>query len=143
MEQKYSRGLGVLRKSIIGTLVGLGLEFLLGMIVNLYVQFPANSPNGNVFTWVTQHSTLTMIHILLGTVILVLGLFNLILTTSMQGKVAIITSIVGFVSILFSWGSGMAFLTNGQQNMMSLDMSIGFILSVFVYGYQLRLLRAV
>ncbi|PWI57480.1 hypothetical protein [Sulfoacidibacillus thermotolerans] len=141
MDEKQARSLTLLRKSIVFVLYVLAAQFIFGMIVNLYVQFPGSTPGGNAMTWVMQHSPVTMAHIFIGTLIVFLSMIVMFLTISSQGKSAILLSVLGFFFILFSWGSGMAFLTNGQQNITSFLMALGFILAIVVYGMQLRLIR--
>jgi len=42
-------------------------------------------------------------------------------------------SVLGMLLTLASWASGTAFLSDGQQNLMSMTMAIAFLISVFVY----------
>jgi len=127
----------ILRGTLLANLIILGIQFVLGMMVNLYVQFPGSLPQGNDSVWVMKHSPLTTTHIMVGTLILVLAILAIAFAIPARNKPALWLSVLGFILTLISWGSGAAFLSYGQQNIMSMYMALGFIVSTVVYSLAL------
>ena len=83
MSQTYAR-FGAIRLAFLITLVLLVIEYVLGMISNLEVQFPGNLPGGNAWSWVWSHSLIIQLHIYIGTLLLVVALVALILSTTFE-----------------------------------------------------------
>jgi hypothetical protein len=122
-----------LRYTIIVTLFLFGVQFILGMLTNLYVDIPS-LPGGDASKWVSQHSTLTNVHILTGTLLLLFTIVVLVMTAVLKRGNWTVLAITGLLTTLVSWATGAAFLSDGQQNVMSLWMSLGFLLSILVYS---------
>ena len=59
------------------TLVLLVIEYVLGMISNLEVQFPRNLPDGNTWGWIWSHSLIIQLYISTATLPLVVALVAL------------------------------------------------------------------
>lgn len=131
MSQTHARG-RAFRLTILITLVLLVLQYILGMIANLEVQFP----NGNALSWVFGHSLIIQLHIYLGTLLIVVALVALILSLVARQPVGIIAAVAGLALLAFAWLSGVQFLAT-QQNDLSLRMALGFMGAFIAYllGY--------
>jgi choline-glycine betaine transporter len=125
--------LNVLRGTFLVTLILLVIQYVFGMIVNLYVQFP-NLSNGNGWGWAVTHTFVVPIHIYLGTALLVVALIGLGISIWIRRVSEIVAATLGLAMILFAWISGAMFLANGQQSGVSLQMALGFIGAVLAYG---------
>jgi hypothetical protein len=137
MRQTSAR-IGAFRLAFLVTLVLLVVQYVLGMISNLEVQFPGNLPGGNAWGWVWSNSLIIQLHIYIGTLLLVVALVALILSIVARTIVGVIAAAAGLVLIIFAWLSGAAFLAN-QQNTLSLWMALGFMgaLVAYLLGYSL------
>lgn len=133
MSTKSRRWTKILRWTLLSTLFVLAVQFVLGMMTNLYVEFPSSLPHGDASQWVMLHSTLTVTHIWVGTLLLLLSLLAIVFAIPTRNKAAMSLSVLGMLLTLASWASGTALLSDGQQNLMSMTMAIAFLISVFVY----------
>jgi hypothetical protein len=120
------------------TLVLLVLQYILGMIANLEVQFPSNLPDGNAWSWSLSHSLVIQLHVYIGTLLLVVALVALILSIVARNGVGMIAAASGLAMIILAWLSGTAFLAT-QQNDLSLQMALGFMgaFVAYILGYYL------
>ena len=124
----------ILRVIVLATLVALIAEFVLGIIANLYVQFPNMIANGDAWKWSMTHSPVVLGHVIVGGTLVLLSLTAMVLSVVARRASGVVYSSLGFVMILFAWLEGVAFLSHGQQNGISLNMSIGFVGAVVVYS---------
>jgi hypothetical protein len=126
------------------TLVLLAVQFIDGMLVNLFVTLPAVHPganNSNYFLgvvqgviWALTHGTLyLLIHVAIGWLLFLLALILLGLAILSRRHAWIISSILGLLFIIGAGFNGASFLNYGQ-NFSSLLMSILFLLSVIAYA---------
>jgi len=127
------------RITFLVTLVLLVIQYVLGMIANLEVQFPA----GNLWRWVFENSPIIQLHIIIGTLLIVMALVALILSIVARHTAGIIAAIAGLALVIFSWLSGAQFLAT-QDNALSLRMALGFIgaCMAYVVGYYVSRARA-
>ena len=137
MRQTYAR-FGAFRLAFLVTLGLLVVQYVLGMISNLEVQFPGNLPGGNAWGWVWSHSLIIQLHIYIGTLLLVAALVALVLSSVARNIVGSIAAAAGLALIILAWLSGAAFLAS-QQNTLSLWMALGFMgaLVAYILGYSL------
>ena len=137
MRQTYAR-FGAFRLAFLVTLGLLVVQYVLGMISNLEVQFPGNLPGGNAWGWVWSHSLIIQLHIYIGTLLLVVALVALVLSSVARNIVGSIAAAAGLALIILAWLSGAAFLAS-QQNTLSLWMALGFMgaLVAYILGYSL------
>lgn len=133
MASNSLRVANALRYTLIATLFLFGVQFILGMLTNLYVAIPS-LPGGDATKWVSQHSTLTNVHILAGTLLLLFTIVVVIMTVMLKRANWTVLAIAGLLTTILSWAAGAAFLSDGQQNLMSMWMSVGFLLSILVYS---------
>jgi hypothetical protein len=97
------------------TLALLVIQYMLGMIANLEVQFPGNLPGGNAWAWVFEHSLIIQLHISIGTLLLVVALVALIVSIVARHPVGMIAAAAGLALIIFAWLSGAEFLASQQM----------------------------
>ncbi len=121
----------------------LAAQFLVGMLVNLFVVVPSNHPGTNApeyfsgvvtgVLWVLGHGTLWLfLHAIIGLSLFLASLILLGLAIASRRRAWIISSIVGLLGIVAAGFNGASFL-NYSQNFSSLLMSIGFLLAVIPY----------
>jgi heme A synthase len=113
----------------------LAVQFVLGMVTNLYVQFPdTNRPDE---LWATARSQLpTFAHIILGILLLVSAIIFVIRTARQNSRAWVISSWAGLISIIVAIYGGVTFTTT-QADAYSMVMALGFIASVVAYCWGL------
>ena len=121
----------------------LAAQFLVGMLVNLFVVVPTNHPGAHpseyfsgVVTgvlWVLGNGTLWLrLHAIIGFALLLSSLILIGLAIASRRRAWIITSIVGLLGIVAAGFNGASFLNYGED-FSSLLMSIGFLVAVIPY----------
>lgn len=121
----------------------LAAQFLVGMLVNLFVVVPTNHPGAHpseyfsgVVTgvlWVLENGTLWLrLHAIIGFALLLSSLILIGLAIASRRKAWIISSIVGLLGIVAAGFNGASFLNYGED-FSSLLMSIGFLVAVIPY----------
>ncbi len=128
----------VLRGTFLVTLILLVIQYVLGMFVNLFVQFPDSLPGGNAWSWSFTHTFAIPSHVVIGTSLIVTALVALAMSVRTRHIPAILAAVFGLAMIVYAWLSGASFLSNGQQNTASIQMALGFIGAVIAYGIGLR-----
>jgi hypothetical protein len=111
----------------------LAVQYILGMITNLFVQFPDTTVEGQLwgFAW-TQVSEAA--HIILGLLLFVGGLVLLIRSISSKNRTWTVAASTGLAGILVAIYGGVMFIPT-QNDPYSLVMSIAFIVSLLAYGW--------
>jgi hypothetical protein len=126
------------------TLLLLSLQFLIGMLVNLFVSVPAVHPGANAANyfigvvqgviWVLTHGTLyLLLHAVIGLLLFLASLILIGLAIAARRRAWVITSILGLLGIMGAGFNGASFMNYGH-NFSSLLMSIGFLLAVISYA---------
>ncbi|MDQ2831236.1 MAG: hypothetical protein M3Y74_19580 [Chloroflexota bacterium] len=153
MTQPASR----LRPQTAITLVLLGVEFLLGMGVNLYVRIPSHHPGssadnpGNSYfadvvqsvVWAVAHETPALVlHVLVGLALFVSAVVLLVRAIWTRCRAWIIVAAVGLLGIIAAGFNGGSFLTFDSAAISSLIMSIAFAVAAASYMSGLSLARA-
>jgi hypothetical protein len=121
----------------------LAAQFLIGMLVNLFVKVPSVHPGTNAteyfsgvvtgVLWVFGHGTLwLLLHAIVGLALLLCSLILLGLAIASRRRAWIISSIFGLLGIMAAGFNGASFLNYGHD-FSSLLMSIGFLLAVIPY----------
>lgn len=121
----------------------LAAQFLVGMLVNLFVVVPANHPGAHpseyfsgVVTgvlWVLGDGTLWLrVHAIIGFALLLSSLILLGLAIVSRRRAWIIASIFGLLGIVGAGFNGASFLNYGED-FSSLLMAIGFLVAVIPY----------
>jgi hypothetical protein len=130
-------------------LVLLSVQFLIGMVVNLYVQVPSVHPGANApeyfsgvvsgVAWALLHAPLgLLVHTILGLLLFMMSSILIGCAIAAQRRAWIIISVLGLVGIMAAGFNGASFMNYGHD-FSSLLMSIGFLLAVASYTFGLSL----
>lgn len=103
-------------------------QFILGMVVNLYVTIPAS---GNV---TGRAAVFLYAHMVLGTALLVVALVLTGLAAAARRRPWLIASAIGVTAIALAIWSGLTFLIDGGRPADSFLMAIGFIIAITSYA---------
>jgi len=129
----------------------LAAQFLVGMLVNLYVQVPtahtgANAPeyfSGVVqgVAWALLHASLWLqLHTILGLLLFIASIVLIAFAIANRRRAWIILSIIGLFGIIAGGFNGASFMNYGHD-FSSLLMSLGFLLATIPYVIGLSLSR--
>ena len=132
-------------------LVLLAAEFLVGMLVNLFVQVPAVHPGANApeyfsgvvqgVAWALLHAPLwLLVHAIVGLLLFLAALILIGFAIAARRRAWIIISVLGFFGIVAAGFNGASFMNYGLD-FSSLLMSIGFLLAAIPYTIGLSLSR--
>jgi heme A synthase len=111
------------------------VQFILGMITNLFVQFPDTTQE--VQQWEFARTQLPlMMHIALGLLLFVSGITFLVRAINARERIWIISSSTGLLGIVAAIISGTAFVPT-QADRYSLLMALAFMLALLAYGWGL------
>ena len=113
----------------LGLLGLLGVQFLLGMAVNLFVHLP---PAGAGMAEIMGSGPLVGLHMMLG-MILAAGAVLAVATALPSGRRATAYALVALGGVLVAGLGGLAFLLGGQSNSASYLMAVGFLVAVGGY----------
>ena len=124
-------------------LILLAAQFLIGMLVNLFVVVPSAHPGTNApeyfsgvvtgVLWVLGHGTLWLwLHAIVGLALFLCSLVLLGLSIAARRRAWIISSLFGLLGIMTAGFNGASFLNYGHD-FSSLLMSIGFLIAVIPY----------
>jgi peptidoglycan/LPS O-acetylase OafA/YrhL len=110
----------------------LAVQYILGMFANLYVQFPIDKPESQLwtFTW-SQFSTAT--HTIIGLLLLIGAVVFLVRSIRTKSKFWIITAIVGLLAMVIAVVCGSLFVST-QLAFFSYIMSLCFLIGAAAYG---------
>lgn len=134
------------------TLALLAIQFLVGMLVNLFVQVPAVHPGvgaDNYFVgvaqgvaWALAHSALALkLHVIVGLLLFLAALALLALAIAVQRRAWIIAAVFGLIGIMGAGFNGASFMNYGHD-FSSLIMSIGFLLAATSYVLGFYMIRS-
>lgn len=120
-----------------GLLLLLVPQYLLGMLTNLFVQFPQSKQEKTLWEFAWTQIPLAM-HIILGILLLIGAIVLIIRSVQLKEKVWIICSIIGGLSMLIAALSGSFFIPT-QMAVYSFIMSLTFVLAFLSYGFGIYL----
>ncbi len=106
------------------------IEFLLGMLLNLFAALPSGSP-----TSILAASPLLDVHVAIGVLLLGIGANSVRLASATRSRAALVVSSVGVVSGVGAVVAGMAFAFGSQSPLASFAMSVGFVGLLVAAGY--------
>ena len=109
-----------LRMSSLGLVTMLIIEFILGIIYNLYGTGPSPGKSVGMFS-----SPVLALHVILGILLLIAGIGQLIRAVGTRHRLAVIMSAVGLLGVLGAFFAGLGFIGNGAAGA-SLGMSLAF-----------------
>lgn len=136
-------------------LILLAAQFLIGVVVNLFVTVPTSHPGSNApeyFSGVYQgvlwalQSTLQQstfylwLHVVIGLALFLLSIILLIMSIAARRGGWITTSIFGLIGIVAAGFNGASFI-NYNHDFSSLLMSAGFLVAAIAYVYGVSVLR--
>lgn len=113
----------------------LTLQYLLGMIANLYIEFPEEKNRGKLWEFAWKQLPLA-VHISIGYLLLLGAIVLIILSIRQKNKSWIIASSVGAIAILIAGATGAIFIT-AQKEIYSYIMAVSFIAAFVAYGWGL------
>jgi hypothetical protein len=116
-----------LRMASLGVLAMLVLEFILGMIYNLYGTAPTAKKSIGLFS-----SPVISLHVILGILLFLTAVMQLIRAAGVRHALAIWLSAIGLVSIAGAGFAGLGYTGSGA-NGASLGMSIAFAVALGCY----------
>jgi len=130
-------------------LVLLAVQFLVGMLVNLFEQVPSVHPGANApeyfsgvvqgVVWALLHAPLWLqIHAIVGLLLFIASLILIGFAIAARRRAWIIVSVVGLLGIMAAGFNGASFMNYGHD-FSSLLMSIGFLLAAVPYTIGLSL----
>ncbi len=138
-----------LRTITVIILVLLAVQFLVGMLVNLFVQVPSVHPGANApeyfsgvvqgVVWALLHGPLwLLVHAIVGLLLFLASLILIGFAIAARRRAWIIVSVVGLLGIVAAGFNGASFVNYGH-NFSSLLMSIGFLVAAVPYTIGLSL----
>ena len=116
-----------LRLSSLGTVIMLIVQFILGVIYNLYGTAPTSTKSIGLFS-----SPDLALHVILGILLFIAALGQLIRTITVRHPLSIWLSAVGLLAILGAGFAGLGFTGSGA-NGASLGMSLAFAVALASY----------
>jgi hypothetical protein len=116
-----------LRRSNLGLLIMLIVEFVLGMIYNLYGTAPTSTKSIGLFS-----SPDLALHVVLGILLFLAAVGQLVQTIRARHALSLWLSAVGLLSILGAGFAGLGFTGSGASGA-SLGMSLAFALALACY----------
>jgi hypothetical protein len=130
-------------------LVLLAAQFLIGMLVNLFVQVPAVHPGANApeyfsgvvqgVAWSLLHAPLWLqLHSMVGLLLFIASIVFIVFAITARSRAWIIISVIGLFGIMAGGFNGASFMNYGHD-FSSLLMSLGFLLAAIPYVIGLSL----
>jgi len=116
-----------IRMSSLGAVIMLIIQFILGIIDNLYETAPTPHKSVGLFS-----SPVLALHVILGILLLVAAIGQLIRVIGTRHGLAISMSGLGFLGILAAFFAGLGFLGNGAAGA-SLGMALAFAVALTAY----------
>ena len=116
-----------MRVSSLGAVSMLLLEFILGIIYNLYGTAPTAKKSIGLFS-----DPVLALHVILAILLLIAGIGQLVRAIALRHRLAIWMSAVGLAGIVAAGGAGLGFTGNGAAGA-SLGMALAFAVSLACY----------
>jgi len=128
-----------LRAHVIFTIGALVLQYVLGMLTNMFVSFPDTTQPDQL--WAAARSQFpSAAHILIGTLLLVSAIVFVVRAAREPQRLWLVSAVVGLIAILAAAYGGVMF-TSTQVDTYSLVMALGFIVAFVAYGWGLYATR--
>jgi hypothetical protein len=136
-----------IRGQSFGLLSMLAIQFVLGMILNLFVTLPKTHPGqtGNYFSrsvygfeWAISNGggIVLLLHVVVAIALLLASLSLVVRTINAKSSYWIVISIIGAIGVIVALTNGLAFI-GYDSDVASFVMAIGFIVAGVAYGYGL------
>jgi hypothetical protein len=132
MNPRNLRSLRIQGMFLLGALL---IQYALGMYVNLFISFPQNVTEGQLWEFAWSQKPLAA-HILLAILILLGAIVALVRAVLYKHKKWIIANSIGLVGVLAAGASGAVFIPS-QTNAYSYSMSLAFLVAILSYAWGL------
>jgi hypothetical protein len=131
---KHARAVGRpgLRWICLVALIGLVIQFALGIIVNLYVAVPAADAHASWLQEITTAPAFLTVHVVVGLLLLAAAGILLLRAIALRDMLLLILTVAGLAALIGAFVSGEVFVKNGQSSA-SLSMSIGTSVALACY----------
>jgi len=116
-----------LRMASFGAVTMLIIQFILGIVYNLYGTAPTKAKSVGLFS-----SPVLALHVIMSLLLLIAAVMLLVRAIGARHRLTIWMSAVGLIGIVAAGGAGIAFAGNGAAGS-SLGMSIAFAVSLVCY----------
>ena len=117
---------------IIGLLV---IQYALGMVTNMFVQFPDTSDVGQLWEF-TRSQLPSGAHMWVGVLLVLSAIIFVIQSAIKKNRSWIVSSVVGLVAIMTAFYGGVMFVSS-QIDAYSMVMALAFIIAFVAYGWGL------
>ena len=129
----------ILTRSGVGMIITLVLQYILGMINNLFVKFPDTTERALLWRFAFTRFT-EVTHIVVGFLMLIGAVVFLLRSIRAKHRTWVVVSAIGLAGIISAIASGVLFVTT-QADPYSLVMSYGFLIALVGYGWGLYAAR--
>jgi glucan phosphoethanolaminetransferase (alkaline phosphatase superfamily) len=119
-----------LRRQSLGLLTMLSIQFILGMLLNLFVDLPKNASFG---TTLSHGGIVLALHIIIAVGLLIGSIILIVRSAATRSKSWLIASIIGALGVFVALTNGLAFIFN-DDDVTSFIMALGFIVSATTYS---------
>ncbi|WP_067929191.1 hypothetical protein [Alicyclobacillus shizuokensis] len=133
--------------TVLVMLVLLFIQYVVGMVTNLFVQIPdslsSQYKSGGAFyrywwlslQWILAHSSIFLrLHVIVGILLVIGSVLVAGMSIVMKSRVWIIFSILGSIFTIGAGVNGMFFVSFGQHDINSLIMAIAFLAAFVCYA---------
>lgn len=121
----------MVKKQSLGMVVGLSLQYLLGIVNNLYVQFPDTKSEEVIWKFAWSQITIAL-HIILGVGLIAGAIALVVASYKNKLKSWLLPAWAGLISVLAAFIFGALFV-DFQNDAYSLLMAVFFITAIFSY----------
>jgi len=125
--QAQASRLARLRMSSLGLVTMLIIEFILGIIYNLYGTAPTASEH-----WAREQPDVLALHVILAILLVIAAVMQLIRAVGIRHRLSVAMSALGLLGILAAGFAGLGFTGSGAAGA-SLGMSLAFAVSLAAY----------
>lgn len=140
VDHRTAQGTLWVSRAAVWMMGALGVQFLLGMYINLFVSLPMHAmapmgPMGSMSGMMRMAGTspLVMLHVLWGLGLAVGGFLVGVGTLVSHRSHLVGAAGVGFLAILVAGWAGLQFVMAGQQDAMSYTMAVGWLVAMLAY----------
>jgi hypothetical protein len=115
------------RMASVGVVSMLIIQFVLGMVYNIYGTAPTATKSVGMFS-----SPWLALHVVMGILLVITAIMQVVRTMKLHQRIATVMSWAGLVAIIGAWAAGEAFISNGADGA-SLGMSLAFAVALACY----------
>ncbi len=121
----------VFRKQAFGLIAGLIIQFILGMVINLYIQFPESVPEAQLWEF-ARSQVLIIAHIVLGLMLFLSSAIFAFRSIKQEDKTWKLAGGFGILAIIGAILTGERFVST-QEEIYSFAMALCFGLAIISY----------